>query len=207
VGSFDGIATTADGLIFIGVNANTGVTDLAGFVDYLKNNDVKYGSAGVGSMGQFSTEYFLQQTGTKATHIPYAGSNDAVAAILSGEITFMADPVVTRHADNEALNVIAVMAPERHPAYPDVPTAREQGFDLSLLGWFGIFAPEGTDPAIIDRMGAALKQMVASDAYKEQVLKMGLMPTYRGPAETDAVVQGDIVTFSGIRDAAGISIN
>jgi tripartite-type tricarboxylate transporter receptor subunit TctC len=206
MGSFDGIATTADAVTFVGVNSDTGASDLDGFVAYLKGNKAKYGSAGVGSNGQFSTLYFLQETGTDATHIPYQGSNNAVTAILSGEVEFMADPAVTRQIDNEKMNVIAALSPERHPAYPNVPTAQEQGYDISLTGWFGIFAPEGTNADAIAAMSAPLEAMIASDAYQAQVLKMGLLPAYRSPAETDAVVEGDTARFTKIRDDAGISI-
>lgn len=205
--SFDGLATTADSLTFVGVNAKTGVTDLDSFVAYLKANNAKYGSAGVGSMGQFTTSYFLSETGAKATHIPYQGSNNAVTAILSGEIQFMVDPAVSGQIDNPDMKVIAVIADERHPAYPSVPTAKEQGYDLSLNGWFGVFAPAGTNPDIIAKMSAPLEEMVASDEYRERVLKMGLLPAYRNPAETDAVVRSDLEVFTKIRDDAGISIN
>lgn len=205
--SFDGIATTADALVFVGVGARTGATDLDGLVTYLKENDAKFGSAGVGSMGQFSTSYFLMETGTEATHIPYQGSNNAVTAILSGEIEFMADPAVTRQIDNPDMNVIAVIADERHAGYPDVPTAKEQGYDMSLNGWFGVFAPAGTDPDVIAAMSAPLEDMVATEAYQQQVLKMGLSPAYRDPAETDAAVTNDLEVFTRIRDNAGISIN
>ncbi|SFJ79336.1 Bug family tripartite tricarboxylate transporter substrate binding protein [Celeribacter neptunius] len=205
--SFDGVATTADAVVFVGVGAGTGMTDLDGFVSYLKANKTKFGSAGVGSMGQFSATYFLQETGTEAKHIPYQGSNNAVAAILSGEIEFMVDPAVTRQIDSDKMNVIAALSEERHPAYDSVPTAKEQGYDLSLTGWFGIFAPEGTDPEIIAKMSAPLADLVASDAYQDQVLKMGLLPTYRDAAATDAVVEKDLEVFTAIRDSAGISIN
>lgn len=207
ISSFDGIATTADAAVFVGANAGTGATDLASFVDYLKQGRAKFGSAGVGSMGQFSTIYFLQETGTEARHIPYAGSNDAVTAVLSGEIEFLIDPAVTHQLDNPDMKVLAVMSDERHPAYPDVPTAKEQGYDLSLTGWFGVFAVEGTDRAVIDAMSAPLEAMVASDAYQEQVLRMGLLPAFRDPAATDLVVESDTAIFTRIRDAAGISID
>jgi tripartite-type tricarboxylate transporter receptor subunit TctC len=206
-GSFDGIATIADAVVFVGVNAGAGVTDLDGFVAYLKDHKAKFGSAGVGSMGQFSTEYLLEETGTDATHIPYKGSNNAVAAILSGEIDFMSDPAVTRQIDSDKMNVIAALSSERHPAYSSVPTAKEQGYDLTLNGWFGLFAPEGTDPEFLAAMSAPLGEMVESEAYRDQVLKMGLLPAYRDAAGTDAVVEQDLKVFTAIRDAAGISID
>ena len=207
VDSFDGIATTADAYVFLGINAASGVTDMDSFVAYAKGKKTKFGSAGVGSMGQFSANYMLTETGLEATHIPYQGSNNAVTAILSGEIDFMVDPAVTRQIGNPDMKVVAALSPERHPAYPDVPTAKEQGYDLVLGGWFGIFAPEGTDPAIRAKMAAPLEAMVASDAYQDQVLKMGLLPAYRDPAATDAAVDDAVVLFTTIRDAAGITVN
>lgn len=206
VEGFDGVATTADAVTFVGVRSSSGVADLGSFVTWLKGNKAKFGSAGVGSNGQFATLYFLEESGTNATHIPYQGSNNAVAAILSGEIDFMADPAVTRQIASDKMNVIAALSAERHPAFPDVPTAKEQGFDIAISGWFGIFAPEGTDHAIRAKLSAPLKDLVASGAYRDQVLKMGLLPAYRNVDETDAVVEKDTKIFSDIRDSAGISI-
>lgn len=119
----------------------------------------------------------------------------------------MADPAVTQQIDSDRINVIVALSSERHPAFDGVPTATEQGYDLVLSGWFGVFAPEGTDKAVVDTISAPLKEMVESDAYREQVLRMGLLPAYRDPSGTDAAVGDDLVTFTRIRDAAGISIN
>lgn len=205
--SFDGIATTADAAVFVGVNSGLGVEDLDGFLAYMKDNKAKYGTAGVGSMGQFSAEYLLQSTGGSARHIPYPGSNDALTAVLSGEVDFMTDPAVIRQADSDKINVLATLTEARHPNLPDVPTARELGHDIVLSGWFGIFAPEGTDAAAIAAMSAPLETMVASPEYQEQVLKMGLLPHYRDAAETDAAVSNDTKVFTEIRDKAGIKID
>lgn len=208
VESFDGIATTANAATFIGVNAGLGIDDLDGFVTYLKDHaNTKYGTAGVGSMGQFTAEYFMMETGTDATHIPYQGSNNAMAAVLSNEVQFMIDPVVLTQAGSDKIKILAAMIPERHPNLPDVPTTSELGYDLTLSGWFGVFAPEGTDPDAIARMSGALEGMVASEVYQEQTLKMGLLPEYRDAAATDAVVAADLETFAAIRDASGISID
>ena len=204
---FDGIATTADAASFIGVNADLGIETLDEFIAWLGANRAMYGTAGVGSMGQFTAELFLMETGTEATHIPYPGSNDAMAAVMSGEIAFMMDPVVAQQAGSGRINVIAALTPERHPNVPDVPTATELGHDVVISGWFGVFAPDGTDPALIAAMSAPLQELVASDSYRAQVLSMGLLPNYRDPAAVDAVVEQDLETFGRIRDAAAISIN
>lgn len=206
VADFVGIATIADSATFLAVNADTGVTTLDGFIEYLRANPSMYGTAGVGSMGQFTIEQFLMKTGTDATHIPYQGSNNALAAAMSGEIQFLADPVVAGQAGSDRLNILAALTTARHPSLPDLPTARELGVDVAITGWFGLLAPDGTDPAYLAAMAAPLEAMVASDSYREQALRMGLVPVYRDPATLDAAVVSDLETFGAIRDAAGITI-
>lgn len=205
--SFDGIATIADAAVLLGVSSTLGVANLDEFIAYLKKNPkTKFGSAGVGSMGQFSTEYLLQSTGTDAKHIPYQGSNNALTAILANEIQFMTDPAVIRQASSDKIKVLATLTDARHPNLPDVPTAKELGHEIVLSGWFGVFAPEGTDAAAIAAMSAPLKTLVASPEFQKQVLSMGLLPAYRDPATTNAVVETDLGVFGKIRDIAGISI-
>ena len=204
---FVGIATVADAASFLAVNADLQIHTLAEFVTYLQaHEDATYGTAGVGSMGQFTTEMLMQAAGTHATHIPYQGSNNAMAAVMSGEIDFMADPVAATQSDSDRLRIIAALTAERHPNLPDIPTAREQGVDVAITGWFGVWAPDGTDAAQREAMAAPLRALVASDAYREQVLRMGLLPNFRDPSETDAAVADSLTTFGAIRDAAGISI-
>ena len=203
---FTGIATIADAATILAVNADLPIHSMADFVAYAGSHDMRFGTAGVGSMGQFITELTLMRTGTDATHIPYQGSNNAMAAVMSGEIDFMADPVVATQAQDTHLRLIAALIPERHPSLPDLPTAREEGYDVAITGWFGLFAPDGIDPAYVQAMAAPLAALVDTDAYREQVLRMGLLPHYRSPEETNASVNGDLVTFAEIRDEAGISI-
>lgn len=205
--NFDGIATTADAATFVGVNSGLGIKDLKSFVAYLKKHpNTKYGTAGVGSMGQFTAEYFLMTTGTHATHIPYPGSNNAAAAVMSGEVQFMIDPVVLRYAGSNKITILAALTAKRHPNLPNVPTAKELGYNVEVSGWFGLFAPKGTDPKKIEVMSAAVKKLVQTPSYRKQVLRMGLLPDYRDPAETNAVVKKDLAVFKKIRDEAGIKI-
>lgn len=203
---FTGIATIADAASFLAVNGELPITNMDEFLAYLRENETTYGTAGVGSMGQFTAEMLLMATGTEAQHIPYQGSNNAMAAVMSGEIDFVADPVVATQAQDTHMRLIATLTAERHPNLPDLPTAREQGVDMAIEGWFGLFAPDGTDPALIDAMAAPLATMVEGAGYQEQVLRMGLLPMYRDPAATNEAVASALVSFAAIRDAAGITI-
>lgn len=207
VEDFDGIATVADASPFVGVSAGLGIDSFDDFLTYITENDgLKYGTAGVGSKGQFSSEYLLMRSGGKAKHIPYPGSNDAAAAVMSGEVDFMVDPVVMNQAGTGKIKALAVLSPERHPNMPDVPTARELGHDFIVAGWFGLFAPKGTDPAIIAAIAAPLETLAADPAYREQVSAMGLLPGYRNPEETGAAVTEMLSVMGEIRDKAGIAI-
>lgn len=205
---FSGIAETAEAATFLAVNAETGIKTLDEFVTYLKEHPgAKYGTAGVGSMGQFTVERFLQQTGATATHIPYQGSNNAMAAMMSGEITFMADPVVATQANSDKFTILASLTDSRHPNLPDVPTAKELGVDVVVSGWFGLFAPKGVNEAEIARMSTALEALVGQDDYRQRVLNMGLVPVYMGPQAVDGRVVEDLKVFGEIRDKAGIKID
>ncbi|WP_370207680.1 Bug family tripartite tricarboxylate transporter substrate binding protein [Pararhodobacter marinus] len=118
---FVGVATVADAASFLAVNGDLPVTNVEEFVSWLGENDATYGTAGVGSMGQFTAEMFLLATETDATHIPYQGSNNAMAAVMSGEIDFMADPVAATQAGDSHLRIIAALTADRHPNLPTCP--------------------------------------------------------------------------------------
>lgn len=204
---FTGVGTIADTASFLAVGADNPSTTVPEFLDWLKASpQSKYGTAGIGSMGQFTTELLLASAGATATHIPYQGSADAMASVMSGEIAFITDPVVATQPESDRMRIIATLTPARFPNLPEVPTAREQGVDVVISGWFGVFAPAGTPADAIARMSGALEALVASDAYEDQVLRMGVLPFYRDGAALDQAVAEDLVIFGKIRDDAGISI-
>jgi tripartite-type tricarboxylate transporter receptor subunit TctC len=127
-------------------------------VAYLKANPGKlnFGSPGSGSANRLETEIFQLMTGTKMVHIPYkGGAGPAMTGLLSGEVQlmFVTFSSAVNFAKQNRIRMLAVVAPERVPAMPDVPTMREQGFPTMVIGsWQGIFVPKGTAQPVIRKL-------------------------------------------------------
>ena len=110
------------------------------------------------------------QAGGNYTHVPYKGSGPAIQDILAGRVDMFFDALITAgvHVKDGKLRALAIASPQRHPVFPDVPTMRGAGFpNVDLIAWFGMLAPAGTPPAIVNRLnGEFIKAMAAPDIVK-----------------------------------------
>src|SRR5580698_6821120 len=147
---------------------------VAELIAYAKANPgkVNFGSAGVGTVGHITGEYFAHATGIKIVHIPYKGTGPALSDLLGGHIPMSFSPVATTAANVKAglLRGLAVTSVHRNTLLPDVPTMIQAGvpdFDASLC--YGLVAPAGTPRPIIDRLSKALRDALASEDVRNQL--------------------------------------
>ena len=120
-----------------------------------KPGDIAYGSAGTGAGGHLAGEMLASMTATKLTHVPYRGNAPALADLIGGVLPMTFDTVVTAvpHIKSGGLRPLAVSGPKRASALPQVPTMQELGFKgFNITQFVGLFAPAGTDPAIVKRL-------------------------------------------------------
>lgn len=138
-------------------------------IAYAKANPDKlnFASSGIGSSTHLSGEMFKAQTGVQMTHIPYPGSSGALMSVVSGQTDLMFDnmPSAYPQVTNGRVKALAVTTQKRSPLAPDVPTIAEstKSADLSKFeatAWFGLFAPAGTPKPIIQRINAAVNDML-----------------------------------------------
>ena len=127
------------------------------FIAHLKANPGKlnYGSPGPGSANRLEMEIFKTATGTQMTHIPYkGGAGPAMIGLLGNEVQtmFVTFSSAVNFAKQGRVRMLSVISPERIAALPDVMTMREQGFDMVVGSWQGIFVPKGTPRPIIERL-------------------------------------------------------
>jgi tripartite-type tricarboxylate transporter receptor subunit TctC len=179
------VASVPDVLvIYPGIPAKT----LQEFIAYCKANPGKtnFGSAGLGTTRHLAGEIFNAKTGTTMTHVPYKGSGPATAALISGEVTAVFEGLgsAAPYIRSGKVRALAVFSAERSPAFPDIPTAAEAGLaGFESLSWYGLWAPAGTDAAIVSAMQAAVaKAFAAADLNKiwlEQGAAPGGAPTAR----------------------------
>ncbi len=126
-------------------------------VAHLKANPGKlnYGSPAASSANRLEMEMFLMSTGSSAVHVPYkGGAGPAMIGLLGNEVQmmFVTFSSAVTFVKQGRVRMLGVIAPERVPVLPDVPTMREQGFDMVVGSWQGIFVPKGTPRAVVDRL-------------------------------------------------------
>jgi tripartite-type tricarboxylate transporter receptor subunit TctC len=142
------------------------------FIDYLKANPGKlhYGSAGAGTTHHLAGELFKIITKTDIQHVPYRGAGPAMQDLIAGHVPIVFDGLGTSAGPVRAgqLRALAVAAPKRVPAFPDLPTAAEAGVPgYEVSTWYGLFAPKNTPPEIVARMTKELRAAMQLASIKE----------------------------------------
>jgi tripartite-type tricarboxylate transporter receptor subunit TctC len=176
----------------------------------LKANPGKYNysTSGVGGLSHLLHELIMARTGIKITHIPYGGSSEATAALVAGEVdlaVISTTPILPFLQDGK-LKALAVAQPERIPELPDVPSIHEIVPEYEGVGnWNGIFAPKGTDPAIIDKLSAATVAYLATQEGKGAIAKVGAQAAGKPAAEFQTIVTETIDTWRGVIAEAGLA--
>ncbi|HTI48278.1 MAG TPA: tripartite tricarboxylate transporter substrate binding protein [Casimicrobiaceae bacterium] len=137
---------------------------------------ISFASAGNGSVQHLSGELVKVLTSTDMVHVPYKGAAPALTDVLSGQVTmfFSGMPPAMPHVKSGKLRALAVTTPKRSPAAPDVPTMAEagvQGFDIS--NWFGLLAPAGTPPGILDKLHDEAVKALMQPTVKERLAEQG----------------------------------
>lgn len=167
-------------------------------------------SAGVGSAAHLALGLLEYQANIKFTHVPFKGGGPSMIAIMGGEIDFSipAYPTAVPHISAGKLRLLAVTGAKREPSIPDVPTVAESGvpgyeFDI----WFGLFAPAGTSPAIINRLNQAVIKALAVPETRQKLARTGVNAGTSTPEELRKHLAAEIAKWAKVVKAAGIPIN
>ncbi|MCV6902261.1 MAG: tripartite tricarboxylate transporter substrate binding protein [Achromobacter xylosoxidans] len=169
---------------------------LADFVASAKRQPGKYnyGSAGNVTTPHLGGELLKQQTGIDIMHVPYKGASPAVTALLSNEVQmFPGDAsAVLGFIKAGKLRTLAVASPTRFEGLPDVPTTQEAGFpDVIVESNYGIIAPTGTPPEIVQKMSQAIAETLAEPALRQKMIDQGAIPTATTPEAYQALMQAE----------------
>lgn len=187
------IAETAEGGVMLLVNSDLPVHSLPDLVKLLKANPDKYtyGTWSAGSSGQLMMEWLKKQTGMVTAHVPYRTSNQLLTDLSAGVLTIgWTDPgAPVPFLRSGKVRAIAIAGNSRAPQFPDVKTMTEQGYKFDAVGWFGMFAPAGTDPAIVKRLADEVNKVQKSPELATMMHTMNFAP----PPVKTTVQFGDIV--------------
>lgn len=160
---------------------------IAELVTYARANPGKvvYGSPGVGSGAHLGMEQFAIKAGIKLTHLPFRGMQEAIPAILGGHVPMLVSALEWKpYVQTGQLRPLAMLTPERQPAWADTPTLAELGFGSPLsTAAFAIAGPKDMPPAIVMRLHDAFKAAVDDPAVRHAIVARDLVPHYRSGAD------------------------
>ncbi|MBC7600189.1 MAG: tripartite tricarboxylate transporter substrate binding protein [Polaromonas sp.] len=168
---------------------------------------LSYGSGGVGSFQHLTFELLKQRTGAQITHIPYRGSSPAYTGLIAGQLQAMFDslPAVLPQAKAGKVRVLAVSTSQRVPQLPDVPTVAESGVPgFDALGWLGIVAPKGVEPAVREKLNADLKAVLADDAIKARLTNLGMVVIGSSTQDFGKFIDSELTKWGTVIKTAGI---
>jgi tripartite-type tricarboxylate transporter receptor subunit TctC len=200
---------TGEALI-LGVNTSVPAKNVQELIALSKQpgSRLSYGSPGVGNTLHLASELFKARTGMVMEHVPYKGAGPAIAALIGGEIQvmIMTPPLSLPHIRSGKIRPLAYTHSRRASFLPDVPTMKEAGVNGMEIdgGWYGLFAPAGTPPAIVEKLQAATRAAVNDPKLRERFEALALTPVGNAPAEFRKFFFEQIKAYAEMVRVAGI---
>jgi len=163
-----------------------------------------YATAGVGTLGHLVTEFVLQKTGVNLNHIPY--NTAALGDIIAGHVTLGSYTwgAVLGQVQSGALRPIALTTENRLPAFPDLPTFKELGYDVVASTWFSLAGPAGLPSDITRQLNAAVNKVLQLPEIRGRLEQDAIEPKPMSPDELTRFVEQEIARWTPIAIGAGM---
>ena len=178
--------------------ANTGlpISNMKDMVELARQKPgvLNYGSAGAGGVNHLVLEQLKASTGTNIVHVPYKGVAPATLDMIAGQIQLVTGtiPALLPFIKDGRVKALAVTSAKRSSALPEVPSMAESGFaGIDVLNYFAIAAPLGTPAAVVDKLNAALRKMVAMPEVLARFKADAVEPAAGTPAQLAAFIEAD----------------
>ena len=155
-------------------------------------------SMAIAGTGSVVVDLFKARSGLSFTSVPYRGSSPAMVDLMSGQVQVMITTMASAGANVKAgkLRAMAVTGPRRNADFPDVPTFTELGINgMDYEQWFGIMGPANLPRPVVDRLAAAMEQVLRMPDVRERLQGMALDVAVAGPAEMKTKVEGDVARW------------
>jgi len=182
---------------------------LSEFIAYAKARpgQLNFGSGGSGTSNHLAGELFNLVAGVRLVHVPYKGVNLAMNDVLGGQVQLVVIgiPAAAPHIKAGKLRALALIAPKRSPAIPDIPTVAEAGlpgFDVTT--WYGVLAPAGTPRPIVTRLNAELARAMHAPDLQDRLAAMATEPATDTPEEFGELILQEIAKWAKVVHDAGL---
>jgi tripartite-type tricarboxylate transporter receptor subunit TctC len=208
VADFAPITQVTEGPLALCVPSASEIKDLGQFVSYLKAKGAttNYASNGNGTYPHLAMELLKQKAGFESVHVPFRGGNEAITALLGGQVdfTFNHIPNVLSHVEQGTLRALATSGSSRARVLPQVPTVKELGYDVVASAWFGLFAPARTPRPIIDQIYQGVSKVLENTDLKRRLLAQGDEALAEGPDKFRELQLTELKKWTAVIGAARI---
>jgi len=205
------VATLVTTQMVLASNPALPVRNLQEFLDYARRAKppLAYASIGNGSQHHLVMEMFKARAGIDLMHVPFKGGGPATVAILGGEVQAMfGGNSVSGHIKAGRLRGLAVAGKKRSAAYPDLPRLSEFYSGLEVTPWLALFAPAGTDAAVLERLRSETAKLLAEPQTRDRIRGVGgLEPYITTPAEFAAQLRSEYAKYGEIVKAVGAKVD
>jgi tripartite-type tricarboxylate transporter receptor subunit TctC len=203
---FEPISLLARTPVVVYANPAFPADDLKGLaaIGKAKSMALNFGSAGTGSMTHLTAEMLKVSAGIDMTHVVYRGGTPALTDVVAGQIPMTFATVAQALPQYRAgqVKALGVSSPARYSSVPEIPTFREQGFDVVAAEWFGLLAPAGTPKPIVAKLNAEVRRIMAQPNFGERLQAIELFSS--SPEELGAFVQGEMDKWSPLIRQLGL---
>jgi tripartite-type tricarboxylate transporter receptor subunit TctC len=183
------------------------VRTLAEFIAYARTRpgEINYGSVGAGSSQHLAGTQFALVTGVQMQHVPYTTAASLNTDLMEGrvQVLFQSISAVAELARAGRMRPIGVTGTERQPGFPEVPTLREQGVDITSTGWFGLVTPAGVPEPVLARLNQALVASLEEPELNARIIAGGAVPRPGSAAEFAAWMAGESARWREVVRATG----
>ncbi len=206
---FTPIVNTASAGTGMVVNAVLPVASVHELIDYARKNPgkISFASNGIGSTHHLRGELIKMAAGIDMVHIPYAGSNELITAIVSNtvQLTFIVPGAVRQHIEAGRIRLLAVTTPRRNPAMPNVPTVVEglPGYE-PIVDWFAFFGPAGLARPMVQRLNTEIVKALNLPEVRAALEALSLIIIGSTPEELAAQMKNEMPIYARVVKAAGI---
>jgi len=165
-----------------------------------KPGTLTYASQGNGTSAHLAGEMLTNLAGIQMTHVPYRGAGPAITDLMGGQVDliFGTAAAVSPFVQSGKLRAIAVTSPQPSPSLKDIPTIAATVPGYAVESWYGLYAPAGTPPDVIEKLSAAAKKAARSPEFAKRIEQEGLEVTASDPAELDRYVKAEEVRWRKI---------
>jgi tripartite-type tricarboxylate transporter receptor subunit TctC len=205
--AFDPVARVLVESVVVAVRADAPWKDLRQLVKELKvrGRGVSIGHSGIGSHTHISLAALEHAAGAPANEVPF-GVTQVIPSLLGGHVDAVVQfpGALAGPVKQGQVRLLATLTTARDPAFPDVPTAKEQGFDVALDAWRGIAVPHGTPPAVVAQLEKAIRAAVESEEFRKRSESLGVGPAFLPAAQFGELIARDDAAIARLMTLIGL---